>query len=192
MKVVENQNTHFMFANFFQKFVPFMRRCRKIWWSQRGHKWRHNIAHTRCMLDKQDYMYTRAFIRPRAQAPMHAHTDKYVILNFFSTAKMIRQRASVLRYTYVVCLVSLHQRSTLILAIVLLFSERQAERSHENCKQSNASPEVLTTGKNTLLFLKFKRCKEIFCPTQSVLISTKKLMNLTSRTINLFNFMSSL
>ena len=40
-----------------------------MWWRLRGHKWRHNMAHTRCMLDKQDYM--------------HARTDKHVILIAF-------------------------------------------------------------------------------------------------------------
>jgi hypothetical protein len=34
----ENQNTHCLFNNFFSKIVPFVRECRKIWFSQRGHK----------------------------------------------------------------------------------------------------------------------------------------------------------
>ena len=33
----ENDNTDFMFNNFFPKITPFMRQCRKIWWRVRGH-----------------------------------------------------------------------------------------------------------------------------------------------------------
>jgi hypothetical protein len=86
---IENQNTHFMSNNFF-----FPRKsCRlwnMIWWSQRDHKWRQNMAHTSCMLDKQAYMHSRACIRPRSQAHARArtHTHKYVIL-FFSAATMV-------------------------------------------------------------------------------------------------------
>jgi len=36
----ENQNTHFMFSNFFfPKTVPFMRGCGKLLYSQTGHRW---------------------------------------------------------------------------------------------------------------------------------------------------------
>jgi hypothetical protein len=35
----ENQNTRFRFNNFLSKIVPFMRECRKIWQSRRGHRW---------------------------------------------------------------------------------------------------------------------------------------------------------
>jgi hypothetical protein len=37
----------------------FLRQCRKIWWSQRGYKWLHNMTHTRCMLDKQAHTHAR-------------------------------------------------------------------------------------------------------------------------------------
>ena len=40
----------------------------------------------------------------RIHARSHAHTDKYVILNAFSR-QLLRERASVLRYTYIACLV---------------------------------------------------------------------------------------
>ena len=106
---IENQNTHFMSNNFFSlsKIVPFMKQCRKIWWSQRDHKWRHNMAHTSCMLDKEDYMHSRACIRPRSQAHARAHTrtHKYVILFSFSWQQWLRERASMLHYTYTACLV---------------------------------------------------------------------------------------
>jgi hypothetical protein len=41
-------------------------------WSQRGHKWRHNMAQTRCMLDKQGYTYACACTRPLDRAPTHS------------------------------------------------------------------------------------------------------------------------
>jgi len=46
------QNTHYMFNNFFPlKKVSFFRQCRKIWYSQTGHRWHHNTAHALCMPD---------------------------------------------------------------------------------------------------------------------------------------------
>jgi hypothetical protein len=91
----ENQNTHFMFNNFFPKIVPFMR-CRKIW-KRRGHKWRHNMAPTLCMLVRQGYMHACAC----------THTHRPISNTYcFSTATMIREHASILRYTYIVYLVA--------------------------------------------------------------------------------------
>ena len=52
---------------FFFENRSIMRQCRKIWWSQREHEWRHNMAHTLCMLDMQGYMHTRV----RAHARTH-------------------------------------------------------------------------------------------------------------------------
>ena len=56
-----------------------------MWWSTRGHKWRHNMAHTLCMLDKQAYMHVHTCTRPRVRvhALTHAHTDQWVILIAF-------------------------------------------------------------------------------------------------------------
>ena len=79
---------------FFPKIVPFMRYCKKIWWIQRDHKWRLNMEHTRCILYKQSYTHARAYIHRQL-----CHTYR------FSTAKMIRARASLLRYAYIACLV---------------------------------------------------------------------------------------
>jgi hypothetical protein len=78
----ENQNTRFIFSNFSPQIAPFMRQCRKIW-SQRGHKWRHNMAHTSNMLDKQGYTYAR--------------TGKYIILIAFPRQHWFRARVSILR-----------------------------------------------------------------------------------------------
>ena len=57
------------------------------------------------MLDKQGYMYARACTRPLARA--HAHTHTYVIVIAFRRQQWFRERASLLRYTYIACLVIL-------------------------------------------------------------------------------------
>jgi hypothetical protein len=76
--------------------------CRQIWRSQKGHKWRHNMAHARCMLEKQGYTHARSCTRPRCWAPARAraHTD---ICNTYcySTAAMVsRTRLSVTLYVF--------------------------------------------------------------------------------------------
>ena len=40
-----------------------------------------------------------------ARTSKHAHTDQYVILNAFPQQQWFRKRASVLRYTYIACIV---------------------------------------------------------------------------------------
>ena len=57
-------------------------------------------------------MHVCACTRPRARVPARtharasmAHTDKYVILIAFPQQQWFRERASVLRYTYIACLV---------------------------------------------------------------------------------------
>ena len=100
----ENQNTHFMFSYLFPKIVPFMRYCRKIWGSQRAHKWRHNMARMRFMLDKESYTHAHALPRIRAsirthasaRAHTHAHRQTYTIY-CFPRQQLLRERASVLR-----------------------------------------------------------------------------------------------
>jgi hypothetical protein len=52
-----------------------------MWWSQRDHKCLHKMAHTRCMLDKQDYKH--------ALTPALAHTYKYVIFIAFSRQQIV-------------------------------------------------------------------------------------------------------
>jgi len=68
----ENQNTHFMFKNFFSKVVPFMRQCQKILYSPTGNTtvW--------CM--RITYWLTKGHTRT------HAHSlslSQYVILIAF-------------------------------------------------------------------------------------------------------------
>ena len=85
-----------------------------MWWSQRGHKLRHNMAHTLWMLDKTIRTHTRANAhapgKPLARKPGNAHLAKYVIFIVFPRQQMTRERASVLRYTYIICLVKYESR----------------------------------------------------------------------------------
>ena len=68
-----------------------MRYCRKIWWSQKGQKWRHNTAHTSYVLDKQGYMHARACAGPSART--HAHTRTQICNPYcFSTATLVTWR----------------------------------------------------------------------------------------------------
>ena len=82
----------------------------KKWWSQRGHKWRHNTALTSCLLNKQGYMHACAFTCPRSRAHKrtlartHAHTHtrmQYLLL--FNSKNNSRTRLSVTLYVH--CLV---------------------------------------------------------------------------------------
>ena len=63
------------------------------------------------MVDKKGYMHARTCTRLRGReqagkpARARIYTHKYVICIAFSTAKMTRERASVLLYTYIACLV---------------------------------------------------------------------------------------
>ena len=98
-----------MFNNFsFPKIAPFMRQCRKIWWNQRVHKWRHNIAHTRCMLNKQGYMHARTRVRAHARkrARIHTHT-RICNIYLFHGKNDSRTRLNVTLHVYILCFYTL-------------------------------------------------------------------------------------
>ena len=58
------------------------------------------------MLDKQSYMHVRECTRPDARVPTRTHTQasKKVFISF-PRQQWFHERASVLRYTYIACLV---------------------------------------------------------------------------------------
>jgi hypothetical protein len=72
---------------FFRKSCRWWDNVEKMWWSPRGHKWRHNMGRTRCMLDEQGYMYTHKYVVfiafPRQQWFANA-PQCYVIHTFLS------------------------------------------------------------------------------------------------------------
>jgi hypothetical protein len=83
----ENRNTHVMFNNFFSKIVPFMRYCEKISQCGASHVtiWRMGFAWW---------------------IPKFTNTHSgFVILIFFPLQQWLHERASMLHYTYIACLV---------------------------------------------------------------------------------------
>ena len=72
------------------KIVLFLRQSGKIWYSQTGHRWQYNTSRAFCLLGIWGYK--------------HRHSE-YVILTAIPQQEWLRERASVLRYTYVACLV---------------------------------------------------------------------------------------
>jgi hypothetical protein len=50
------------------------------------------------------HMPTRSGTHMHARTHTHAHTDQYVILTALSQQQWFRECASILRYTYIVCL----------------------------------------------------------------------------------------
>jgi hypothetical protein len=63
----------------------------------------HNIAHTCCMLDQQGYRHAHA------HEPGHTHarliTHKQICNTAFPRQQSLRECVSMLRYTYIACLV---------------------------------------------------------------------------------------
>ena len=68
--------------------VTFFRKSCRLWdnvemsWSQRGHKWSHNMAHTRWMLDKPGYMHAQASTSPRSRTHARTHTQILTLIAF--------------------------------------------------------------------------------------------------------------
>ena len=112
IKVAEEVKIHiFMFHNFFPKIVPFIRRCRKMWWSQRPQMtiWRcvecQISTATRAQTRDRAIATTTASTRiQRARTHTHIHTQKYVTLIAFPQQQWFHKRASTLRFTYIACL----------------------------------------------------------------------------------------
>jgi hypothetical protein len=79
------------------------------------------------MLDNQGYLHARAFERPRVRAHLrtraHKHAHKYEILTPFPRQECLRERASLLRYKYTVCLVS---NNVVVLTLLMGFTSRIA------------------------------------------------------------------
>ena len=89
-------------------------RCRKIWWSQRGCSWQYGGSLHAALVRLHARKHTPALLHPHArtrthQCPrLHTHRQKYVIFISFPWQQRFRERASVLRYTYIACIVTLH------------------------------------------------------------------------------------
>jgi hypothetical protein len=84
-----NPNTHFMFDNFFQKSCCLWDNVEKCCTAVQATD--DSMAHVHCILDAWGYKYTHSGC---------------IILNAFPQQQWLHEHASVLRYTYIACLIS--------------------------------------------------------------------------------------
>jgi hypothetical protein len=70
----ENQNSHFIFSNFFLKIAPFMRIPKHVV-ETGGHTWHIHVA---CWISKATYTYAHTYTHMLGYplACMHAQTNK--------------------------------------------------------------------------------------------------------------------
>ena len=82
---------------------------KNIVWSLKGCKWQYDgvlhVGLVRLHAHKQTPARVHQRSHKHARARTHTHTTKCVILAAFARQQWFRKRASILRYTYVVCLV---------------------------------------------------------------------------------------
>jgi hypothetical protein len=104
-KVVEKIKTHFMFNNLFRRSCRLWHNVAKLG-AHRGHRWRHNVVHTRFMQNKKGTReHSHAHTCPGRRT--HTHTHKCVILIAFLLQQWFRERASLFRYSTLPVLLSL-------------------------------------------------------------------------------------
>jgi len=96
-EVVGKIKTHVLcsiavFRKGFQKIVYCKRLCGKLWWSQRGHRWKYNTVHALCVLNMKGYRHK---LRIYNTFLFHSHNDYsiatqcYVIRTFPVLLKFI-------------------------------------------------------------------------------------------------------
>jgi hypothetical protein len=120
-----------------------------MWWSLSGHKWRHNMAHKSCILDRQGYMHARACTSLGART----HITRKQICNIYCFCNATRERASVLLYTYIVCLVHPDNVTKTVPSACLTSSQASSLRL---CLVPWRGPVC----RETLVFLMFRRSDE--------------------------------
>jgi hypothetical protein len=108
-----------MFNNFFPQNRAVYEIISKNMVEAEGAQMAIEYTHARCLLDKQGYMHARACtglrvrISKHTQTQKHTHTQaraiknrkRYIIFIAFPQQQWFRERASILRYTYIACLV---------------------------------------------------------------------------------------
>ena len=113
----ESQNTHFMSNNF------FFRKTSRLWHddekcggtrettddnikrSTRFPCWINNVTSAYARANANATAKSDTHARTHSRAHTHARTQQYVILIFFPRQQWFRTRASMLRYTNIVCIV---------------------------------------------------------------------------------------
>ena len=80
-----------------------MRQCWKMWWRQTGRRWQHSGALHAGLVRLHACKHTSASVYLHPHPHSHAHRDVYKTY-CFSRQQWFRERASLLRYTYIVSL----------------------------------------------------------------------------------------
>jgi hypothetical protein len=108
-KCRENQNTHFLFSNFF----PENRAVYEIMWKNVVEPERPQTTMWRrvaCWISKAKRSHAHARARASTHTQTHTlslshtQTHKYIIIIAFPLQQLFRERASMLRYTHIACL----------------------------------------------------------------------------------------
>ena len=104
MNAVEKLKTYISYST-----TPYRKSCRlwdnvKISGGARGRKWQHGGALHAELVRLHARKHTPASVHPQPHTHTHTHTD-YVILIAFPRQQRFRERAWMLRYTYIACLV---------------------------------------------------------------------------------------
>jgi len=95
-KVAEKIRAHiFIFDNIVSKVLQFMRWRGKVPQRRAGHGWQYNMALASCMLDNWGYKHT-----------LRTH-NTYCTYYLLHCNWWLHERFSMLRYTYIACLVVL-------------------------------------------------------------------------------------
>jgi hypothetical protein len=96
-KVVQKITTHFISS----KFMLFTKWCKRISWIWRGH----NLS----LYSAYEFQAGKARLHANACMYMHARTHKQTCTIYcFSTATIIPEHNSILRYAYIVCFVDIY------------------------------------------------------------------------------------
>ena len=90
---------HFIFSNFFRKSCCLWDNVEKYGGAREAVD---SMVHARCVWISK---VTSAQAQACPRAAKRTHTDQYVILIAFPQQQWFRESASLLRYTYIVCLV---------------------------------------------------------------------------------------
>ena len=146
----ENQNTHFIFNNFFRKSHRLWDNIEK-YSGDRGAInditiWRIRVA---WWISKAISTYAHAHARvptcTHARTRRHADTDQYVIRIAFPQQQWFRKRTSLLRYTYIACLSCIFLYSDTVLQNVQI-QPRQGRCLSVPALLCGMAPELHSTG----------------------------------------------
>jgi hypothetical protein len=163
IKVVEKIKIYILRPiTFSRKSCRLWDNVKKLWWSQRGHKWRHSITHTRCTLYKQDYTHVRVSTRPRSRATTHARTrahtqtSTYYLLLFHGNND---SRTRLIVKLYVYCLSCTSQIVMKFEFSRHIFEKFSNIKCNENPSSGSRICSIRTEGQTNMKKLIFAFCR---------------------------------